>query len=588
MNLNEKIYFQLADCVRHVSPMQEAAALILMFVAWWKHSKQRESAEEQRLDNQLGKSPADLWATYRQIEGIATSSIEEAPFRLTHETGRFDPLIRKVLELGTQGLLGQWTADDVAYWVADKDNAFGLAPSLADLLIGLIDQQAEGAIYTPWDFSGQLAARAQRLGHDTRLEAPATALAIQVLALAANGQWQVAASDPVKAPHYIERGQLKPFARTVAVPPMGVRYEREVVETDLFSRFTEKTSSGSVLQLQHLLAQTRGRIVVVVPNSVLFSVGAERSLRQELVERRAIEAVIALPAGLFSGSSLPGAILVLNTAQPAKQIRFINAADDQFHAQGPLKRTELKQLDLLLGLVRRSKESSAAVDISSETIRDNDFNLEVARYVLDDMARKLDQALEQLPLLKLGAHFEVTRARQHSTSTSGATVREVLASDIPEFGVTLSASKEALFDLDSPRASTYFLQPNDLLIAVKGSIGKVGIVSNPPTAGEGGWVAGQSFAVLRLKQASAYSPQALLVYLRSEMGQALLNRLAVGASQPTIQLSALKDLPIPTLSVSEMAKVSVIVEQERQIQQEIELLREKQAALGARHWTLQT
>ncbi|HBP6016959.1 TPA: hypothetical protein L6A14_03525 [Pseudomonas aeruginosa] len=588
MDLNEKIYFQLADSVRHISPMHEATALILMFIAWWKHSKKRESAEEQRLDNQLGKSPADLWATYRQIEGISISSIEEAPFRLTHETGRFDPLIRKVVELGAQGLLDQWTADDVAYWVADKDNAFGLAPSLADLLIGLIDQQAEGAIYTPWDSSGQLAARALRLGHETWLEAPATALAIQVLSLAATGQWQVAATDPVTTPHYIERGQLKPFAMSVAVPPMGVRYEREVVDTDLFSRFTEKTSSGSVLQLQHLLAQTRGRIVVVVPNSVLFSVGAERSLRQVLVERRAIEAVIALPAGLFSGSSLPGAILVLNTAQPAKQIRFINAADDQFHTQGQLKRTELKQLEHLLQLVRRDKENSAAVDISSKTIRENDFNLEVARYVLDDVARKLDQALERLPLLKLGDQFEVIRARQHSTSTSGASVREVLASDIPEFGVTLSASKEALFDLDSPRASTYFLQPNDLLIAVKGSIGKVGIVSNPPTAGEGGWVAGQSFAVLRLMQSSAYSPQALLVYLRSEMGQALLNRLAVGASQPTIQLSALKDLAIPNLSASEMAKVSVIVEQERQIQQEIELLREKQAALGARHWTLQT
>lgn len=189
MDLNEKIYFQLADSVRHISPMQEATALILMFVAWWKHSKQRESAEEQRLDNQLGKSPADLWATYRQIEDIATSSIEEAPFRLTHETGRFDPLIRKVVELGAQGLLDQWTADDVAYWVADKDNAFGLAPSLADLLIGLIDQQAEGAIYTPWDSSGQLAARALRLGHETWLEAPTTVLAIQVLSLAATGQW---------------------------------------------------------------------------------------------------------------------------------------------------------------------------------------------------------------------------------------------------------------------------------------------------------------------------------------------------------------------------------------------------------------
>ncbi len=95
MDLNKKIYFQLADSVRHISPMQEATALILMFIAWWKHSKQRESAEAQRLDYQLGKSPADLWAAYCQIEGIATSSIEEAPFRLTHENGRFDPLIRR-------------------------------------------------------------------------------------------------------------------------------------------------------------------------------------------------------------------------------------------------------------------------------------------------------------------------------------------------------------------------------------------------------------------------------------------------------------------------------------------------------------
>ena len=165
-------------------------------------------------------------------------------------------------------------------------------------------------------------------------------------------------------------------------------------------------------------------------------------------------------------------------------------------------------------------------------------------------------------------------------------MREALASDIPPYGVTISATKEALFDLDSPRAQTYFLQPDDILIAVKGTIGKVGIVPNPPAAGEGGWVAGQSFAVIRSTQPARYMPQALLVYLRSEMGQTLLNRLAVGASQPTIQLSALKDLPVPAISQNEMAKVAHIVEEEFQIQQQIEQLREKQAALGAQQWAL--
>jgi type I restriction enzyme M protein len=587
VDLNEKIYWQLADSVRQTSTTaKEVTALVLMAISWWKRSEQMLDAETLRLDQQLGKTPAELWRAYCHVLDLPPSM--ELPFRATLEAGSVDPLIRKVSDLGAQGLLGQWTADDVAYWAVDKENVLSLAPSLADLLISLVDTNV-GPIYTPWDFSGQLTARVVGLGHEACLESPATGLASQVLSLVspATGHWQVATSDPVRAPRYTENGKLKGFATAVAVVPMGVRYEREVVESDLFSRFTEKTSSGSVLQLQHLLAQTRGRIITVVPNSVLFSVGAERNLRQMLVERQAIEAVIALPPGLFGGSSLPATILVLNTTRPAKSVRFINATDNQFHNQGSLKRTELSQIERLRKLVRGEHECPAATDISFQVIRDNDFNLEVGRYVLDDIARQADQALEGVALSTLGEHFSVLRARQHSTSTSGAAVHEVLASDIPQYGMTLSASKEALFDLDSPKSTTYFLQPDDLLIAVKGSIGKVGIVPTPPTAGEGGWVAGQSFAVLRATQPNGYMPQALLVYLRSDLGQTLLSRMAVGASQPTIQLSALKDLQIPLISREEMAKVAQIVQQEFEIQQEIERLRERQAALGAKQWALQ-
>lgn len=586
MDLNEKIYWQLADTLRHASTGIECTLLILAYITWWKRSEEGLLANNLRLDSQQGKSPAEQWDAYRQIQDMPASSIKEALFRLPSNSGALDALIKKIMALGAQGLLSHWKGDDAGFWAANGADACGIAPSLADLLLALIDQPARPPIYTPWDISGQLTARAVGLGYEAWLETPMTALASQILSVTNTSNWQVIASDPVKAPRVIENGTLKQFSSAIAVPPINVRYERDVAENDLFDRFTEKASSGNVLQLQHLLAQTQGHIVVVVPNSVLFSVGAERSFRQELVERRAIETVIALPPGLLSGTTISAAILVLNTAQPAIQVRFINASDEQFHTLGSQKRTELKQLEHLLKLVRREEESSVAIDISAENIRDNDFNLEVARYVLDDVAKKLDQALEQLPLSKLGEHFEIFRARQHSTSTSGVAVREALASDIPPYGVTLSASKEALFDQDSPRAQTYFLQPNDILIAVKGTIGKVGIVLNPPAAGEGGWVAGQSFAVLRSTQPAGYMPQALLVYLRSEIGQTLLNRLAVGASQPTIQLSALKDLPVPDISQSEMAKVAHIVEEEFQIQQQIEQLREKQAALGAQQWAL--
>lgn len=88
-----------------------------------------------------------------------------------------------------------------------------------------------------------------------------------------------------------------------------------------------------------------------------------------------------------------------------------------------------------------------------------------------------------------------------------------------------------------------------------------------------------------MKNAS-YEPKALVVYLRSEIGQALLSRLVVGASMPTIQLASLKDLGIPSINQEAMSTASEILEHEIRIQQEIQQLRSKQASLASALWTL--
>jgi type I restriction enzyme M protein len=494
--------------------------------------------------------------------------------------------MKKVVELGKQGLLNAFSADDIYYWAADKNSPLGLAPSLADLVIALLDLSDGSSVYAPWEHSGQLAARACRHGYEVLVETPMPLLAAQVLTVTALDHWQVFSGDPVQAPRVLENGRLKRFASAIAVPPMGVRYDREVIENDLFNRFTEKTVSGSVLQLQHLIAQTAGRIVAVVPNSVLFSVGAERSFRQELIERGAIEAVIALPSGLLTGSAIPTSVLVLTTTKQSQQIRFVNANSEQFCKSATRKRAELTHIEVLVKLARGVESSTCAIAVRPEQVCSNDFNLEVGRYVLDDAAQKLEQILANLPLMKLGEHVEIIRSRQHSTSSSGVAVQEVQASDIPDFGAIVSASKDSLFDLDSPKAKTYFLQAGDILLAIKGSVGKVGIVPEAPPAGEGGWVAGQSFVVLRSMKNASYEPKALLVYLRSEIGQALLSRLVVGASMPTIQLTSLKDLGIPSITQEAMSTAAEILEYEVQIQKEIQQLRSKQASLASALWNL--
>lgn len=70
------------------------------------------------------------------------------------------------------------------------------------------------------------------------------------------------------------------------------------------------------------------------------------------------------------------------------------------------------------------------------------------------------------------------------------------------------------------------------------------------------------------------------------MGQGLLSRMAVSASIPSLQLSALKELEIPMPSVEVMHLMVRAFDEEAQIQAEIERLRNRQTELSSDFWSL--
>jgi type I restriction enzyme M protein len=276
----------------------------------------------------------------------------------------------------------------------------------------------------------------------------------------------------------------------------------------------------------------------------------------------------------------------MNSSRRADVIRFVNADTDEFREPSAKKRCALKNIPALVTLVAHKDDSDFAASIPIEVIAEQDFSLEVGRYVLDESARKLEQNLTLYAFRKLGDFFEIIRPRQHATASGSALVFEVQAQDIPLYGYIQHASKEARFDLNSTKANSYFIRPNDVLMTFKGTIGKAGIASDVHAAEEAGWIAGQSLAILRSRNPEIYPPKAILVYLRSEMGQALLNRIAVSATIPSIQLSALKDLEIPVPSSEEMDRMIQAFEQEARIESEIQRLRHKQTDLTANFWRL--
>ena len=63
-----------------------------------------------------------------------------------------------------------------------------------------------------------------------------------------------------------------------------------------------------------------------MPHGVLFRGSEEGKFREELIAKRNIlEAVIGLPSGLFYGTGIPAALLIINKAKKDDKILFINA-----------------------------------------------------------------------------------------------------------------------------------------------------------------------------------------------------------------------------------------------------------------------
>jgi ADP-heptose:LPS heptosyltransferase len=140
--------------------------------------------------------------------------------------------------------------------------------------------------------------------------------------------------------------------------------------------------------------------------------------------------------------------------------------------------------------------------------------------------------------------------------------------------------------IDSNLAKRYedcFLRPLDIVLIVKGSVGKIGLVPfEVPAPGNGGWVAGQSAIVLRVHP--EYCAQSLFVQLRSQMGQALLDSIVSGATIKLIQLRELMKLEIVKSTPEQDGKSRKIIDAEDDLEKQIKEIKKDQEELSRNIW----
>lgn len=127
--------------------------------------------------------------------------------------------------------------------------------------------------------------------------------------------------------------------------------------------------------------QESGKMAVVLPHGVLFRNGAEEAIRRKLLEFGQIEAVVGLPTNLFQNNNIPTVVLLLSKRRNTKDVFFIDASKDfeKKKKQNILRDKDIRRI--IDALTRRNDEERYSHLATFDEIKENDFNLNIPRYV---------------------------------------------------------------------------------------------------------------------------------------------------------------------------------------------------------------
>lgn len=131
--------------------------------------------------------------------------------------------------------------------------------------------------------------------------------------------------------------------------------------------------------LYHVLPD--GIMTIVLPHGVLFRGGEEAKIRQALIEKHQIDAIIGLPANIFFGTGIPTIIMVLRPKREDTDVLIIDASKG-FVKEG--KNNKLRACDIkrIADTVKERKNiDKFSRVVSIDEIRANDYNLNIPRYV---------------------------------------------------------------------------------------------------------------------------------------------------------------------------------------------------------------
>ncbi|UTD56937.1 type I restriction-modification system subunit M [Halomonas sp. MS1] len=296
---------------------------------------------------------------------------------------------------------------------ADKANKkageFYTPRTIVRLMVNILDPKAGESVYDPACGTGGMLLETihhvKENGGDPRLlkikgqEKNLTTEAIARMNLFLHGQedFYIARGDTLRDPKFLLNDRLESFDCVIANPPFSLKeWGYDLWTNDPYGRqqygLAPKTN-GDFAWVQHMFASLNnaGRMAVVLPHGVLFRGGAEGRIRTQLLKENRIEAIIGVAPNLFYGTGIPACILVLRKYRPLSHkdhLLIINAEEvfTKGRAQNTLSNDQADSIyEIYLSQEQQGPTAQEIEGVARwvplSEIEENDFNLNIARYV---------------------------------------------------------------------------------------------------------------------------------------------------------------------------------------------------------------
>lgn len=349
------------------------------------------------------------------------------------------------------------------------------------------------------------------------------------------------------------KGNQESFDAGFTFPPLDKDMQEQIIENMVYS--------------------ITGRFCVIVSLGFTFRLGNTAKIRNEVLDTRRLQAVAELPTGFLPNSGISCAALFFAPKTDFQDsVMFINLSGGEFRDRERSSRmfTVLNSPAVeILKSGLAGTEYELCKKVSYSEIESGGQVITPSRYVL---SAEVQSSQEQIlkGSIRLSEIVDFVRVQVGRKENEGELYYEVTAGDINPAGLVEQPERAIHLSKDNPALKSQ-LRQNDLIFAIKGSVGKVGLISGTPC----NWVVNQSFVILRLKNKD-WPVEFVFRQLKSNAMKNYIQSKTTGSVIPSLTMAELRELPLiaPTPHLVEKQRFRherqiKLVKQIRELQKEL-------------------